>query len=299
MAYEILAIAVILLFVIIYRSENKKQLYKYIDKTKDNIYKKYEPYSYKTIRVKVAQLGQNYTIKQYVVQTVIMASFATVVTYLYFYNLFISIIYGVIAVLFVPYLAYLRNKRIYGEFIFEQVQVYVTNTIMEFQTTKAFIKALEGVYSSGVLENPLKKDLRVMIEMAYQNGSIDQSIEYMNAKYPYYIVRNMHQLFFQLTNEGSKNADGALENMLMDIDMLIESVYRDRIDRTTFHKDFLKYGIMLYLLIAVVQFLLGNEFYMQLIQLWYMQLLLHILIWVNSYFLLGGERYYNENVGDE
>ncbi len=46
-----------------------------------------------------------------------------------------------------------------------------------------------------------------MIDMAYQNGStIEQSIEYMNTKYDYYVIRNMHQLFLQITNEGAKDS---------------------------------------------------------------------------------------------
>ena len=97
---------------------------------------------------------------------------------------------------------------------------------MEFATTQSFVKSLEGVYSSGVLEDPVKADVKVMIDMAYENGTINQSLEYMNGKYDYYMVRNMHQLFLQITNEGSKDASESLENMSQDIDMLVESVYR-------------------------------------------------------------------------
>lgn len=299
MAFEILLVAVLLVFIVVYRSDHKKEMYKYIDRTKNEVLKRYEPYSYSTIKKKVSELGQNYTAKEYFVQCIMMSVFSFVVTYLYFYNLIVSIIYAIVAILFVPYLSHLRNKRLYGEFIFEQVQVYTTNTIMEFQTTKAFVKALEGVYSSGVLENPLKSDVRTMIELAYQNGNIEVAVQYMNERYPYYIVRNIHQLFVQVTNEGSKDADGALDNMLMDIDMLVESVYRDRIDRASFHKSFVRYGVMLYLLVAMIQMLLGSDSYIELLSLWYINVLLHILIWINSYFLIKGEKYYNENVGEE
>ena len=57
-----------------------------------------------------------------------------------------------------------------------------------------------------MLEDPVKADVKMMIDMAYQNGTIDQSINYMNAKYDFYIVRNMHQLFLQITNEGSRDS---------------------------------------------------------------------------------------------
>ena len=196
-------------------------------------------------------------------------------------------------------MTYLRCKRIYSEFIFEQIQVYTTNTIMEFATTQSFVKALEGVYESDVLEDPVKSDVKTMIDLAYENGTIEDSIKYMNDRYDYFIVRNMHQLFLQITNEGSKNAGDALDNMSMDIDMLVESVYRDRIDRASYHKKFLQFGIVLYMMVMLVQLILGVESYISMLDIWYVQLLLHGVIIVNTFFLLDGEKYYNENVGAE
>ena len=87
--------------------------------------------------------------------------------------------------------------------------------------------------------------------------------------------------------------------MQTDIDMLIESVYRDRIERQTFHKNFLQFGIMLYLMVMLVQYLLGRETYLVLLNRPLIQVLLHMVIIVNTYFLLKGEKYYNENVGAE
>ena len=155
------------------------------------------------------------------------------------------------------------------------------------------------MYVSEVLEDPVKGDVKTMIDMAYENGTIDQSLEYMNAKYDYYIVRNMHQLFLQITNEGSRDAGESLENMSQDIDMLVESVYRDRIDRAAFHKKFLQFGIILYLMVMLVQFMLGQETYNKMLNDWWVRLLLHGIIWLNTYFLLSGEKYYNEDVGAE
>ena len=221
------------------------------------------------------------------------------ISYLYFYNPIISIIYTLLVVAIIPYLTYLRCKRIYSEFIFEQIQVYVTNTIMEFQTTQSFVKALEGVYASGVLQDPVASDVKVMIDLAYQNGDVDKSIEYMNSKYNFYMTKNMHQLFLQITKEGSRDTTEVLENMLQDIDMLVEGVYRDRVDRQTFHKQFVQYGIMLYLLVMLVQYLLGVDTYLQLLNEPFVTICLHIIVLFNSYFLLSGEKYYNENVGAE
>lgn len=294
-----IAIAFILIFIIVYRKNSGENVYKYISRNVGLIYEKFAPYSFKMVREKVKELGQEYTPRQYTVQILAFSIGAAVVSYLYFYNLVWCIVYIAVAVAIIPYLAYLRCKRLYSEFIFEQIQVYTTNTIMEFATTQSFVKALEGVYESGVLEDPVRSDVKMMIDLAYKNGTITESVDYMNSRYDYYIVRNMHQLFTQITNEGARDASGSLENMSLDIDMLVEGVYRDRIDRATFHKKFLQFGVVLYLMIMLVQFLLGTETYLEMLKIWYVQLLLHGIIIINTYFILNGEKFYNENVGAE
>ena len=292
-----LAIAI---FIVLYRNNSGEKTYTYVSKNTGNFLDKYNKYSYKEVRRKIKELGQDYTKKQYLIQLTLFAAGSALVTYLYFYSLIVSIMYSVIAVLFVPYLAYLRCKRLYSEFIFEQIQVYTTNVIMEFATTQSFVKALEGVYESGVLEDPVSSDVKMMIDLAYDNGTVDESIKFFNNKYPYYIVKNTHQLFLQITNEGSKNSSDALENMSQDIDMLVEAVYRDRIDRATFHKKFIRFGVILYLMVMLVQFLLSTESYIELItNNMAVRMLLHLIIVVNTYFLLDGEKFYNENVGAE
>jgi hypothetical protein len=298
---ELLILGLIALYVIVYRKNKGQNVYRFIVDQASFLYNKYAPYSYKIVSEKVKDLKQEYTIRQYTTQIVIFAGGAFVISWLYFYNILISIVYCLIAIFFVPYLAYLRYKKIYSEFIFEQIQVYTTNTIMEFAVTESFVKALEGVYSSGVLEDPISTDVKHMIDLAYQNGSIDESLDYMNNRYDFYIVRNMHQLFLQVTKEGSKNAaKESLDNMLLDIDTLVEGVYIDRMNRDTFHKSFVQYGLMLYLLVMLVQYMLGEDTYTNLIEtMGYIKILLHIIIAVNSYFLITGEKYYNENVGAE
>ena len=288
-----------MLAIYLYRNYKGENVGKYVLNQLQGMYDKFAPYSFKVVREKTKQLGQEYTARQYAIQVTLFASFAAVVTYLYFYNLIISIIYAIIAVAFVPYISYLRCKKVYSEFIFEQIQVYTSNTIMEFGTTQSFVKALEGVCNSGVLEDPVLADVRQMIDMSYDNGTIDEALDYMSKLYPYYIVKNMHQLFLQITKEGAQNSMDSLENMQLDIDMLVESVYRDRIERATFHKSFLQFGIMLYLLVMLVQYLLGRETYLQLLERWYVQFLIHGVLVVNTYFLIKGEKYYYENVGAE
>ena len=199
-------IAIILLFIFIYRINTGENVYKFIVNNVNNVYEKYAPYSFKVVREKVKELGQEFTPKQYFIQIVVFSVGSAIVSYLYFYSLIWCIVYIIIAILIIPYLSYLRCKRLYSEFIFEQIQVYTTNTIMEFATTQSFVKSLEGVYESGILEDPVKSDVKTMIDMAYRNGTINESITFMNEKYDYYIVRNMHQLFLQITNEGARDA---------------------------------------------------------------------------------------------
>lgn len=294
-------IFLILLFsgIMLYRNYKGQNVGKFITEQVQTTYDRFAPYSFKMVREKTKELGQEYTPRQYMIQVTVMEVFTAVVTYLYFYNILISLIYMAAVLMVVPYLAYLRCKRVYSEFIFEQIQTYTSNTIMEFATTQSFVKALEGVVNSGILEDPVKSDVQHMIDLSYQNGTIDESLTYMSQLYPYFIVKNMHQLFLQITKEGAQNSMDSLDNMQLDIDMLVESVYRDRIERQTFHKQFLYFGVMLYLMVMLVQYLLGTETYLNLLQRWYIQFLLHGVLIINSYFLLKGEKYYNENVGAE
>lgn len=298
-AVMFIAIAFIAVYVILYRKNKGEKFSTYVTEQIGALYEKYAPYSFKEVRGKVKELGQEYTTKQYALQVAIFGIGFAVLGYLYFYNIIVALVYGLIAICFVPYFAYLRCKRLYSEFIFEQIQVYTTNVIMEFATTQAFVKSLEGVYASGVLEDPVKSDVKVMIDMSYANGTIDASIEYMNSKYDYFIVRNMHQIFLQITNEGSRDAGESLENMSQDIDMLVESVYRDRIDRASFYKKFLQFGIVLYLMVMLIQFILGVQTYIENLKKVYMVILLHGIVFINTVFIVSGTKFYNENVGAE
>ena len=296
---EIFIITVIILFVITYRASSGEGVYKFVSVKATAIYDKYAPYSYKEMRNKIKALGIDYTARQYVVQVVLIGGFAAVVGYLYFYSLIWAIIYGVIAVAFVPYLTYLRSKRQYSEFIFEQIQVYVTNTIMEFATTQAFVKSLEGVVESGILEDPVLSDVKTMIALSYEKGDVYASIEYMNAKYPFFMVKNMHQLFLQVTKEGAKDTAETFENMLSDIDILVEGVYRDRMDRANFHRQFLLFGFALYGIVILLQFLVQIDTYITMLDNIFIVIALHMLVAINTFFLLKGEKFYNENVGAE
>lgn len=297
---ELIILWAIAIFVIIYRkNDGSETFYNFYKKQFGIIYEKYAPYSFQTISSKMKELKQDYTIKDYTIQIAIIGGISGGIAYLYFYSLILVAVYAGIAIAFIPYLAWLRSKRIYSEYIFEQIQVYTTNVIMEFNTTQSFVKSLEGVRDSGILEDPVLEDVKTMINMSYQNGTVDESIEFFNQKYPFYMVKNMHQLFLQITKEGAKDSGEALENMSMDIDSLVEAVYRDQMDRKQFHTKFITFAMVLFLLVLVMQVLLGKGSYLKLLDLWYVHLILHLIIIINCYFLITGEKYYNDDVGAE
>ena len=296
---ELIILLIIAIFVLSYRYNTGDNVYKFFGDTVSNVYNTYAPYSYREVREKSKELGYEYTPKQYLVQVLMMGGAAAVISYMYFFSIFVTVVYVIVAICFIPYLAYLRTQRLYSEYIFEQIQVYTTNVIMEFNTNQSFVKSLEGVRDSGILQDPVLRDVKTMIQMSYDNGTIDQSIEFFNNLYPYYMVKNMHQLFLQITKEGARDSGEALELMSMDIDALVEGVYRDRMDRQTFHKKFLTFGMALFLLVMAMELLLTKDTYLKMLENWYIKLLLHIIIIVNCYFLLTGEKYYNEDVGVE
>ena len=86
-----LIIAFVVIFIIGYRNNTGGSVYKYISKQAGNIYDKYAPYSFKEVREKVKELGQEYTKRQYVIQVSVFAIAASVISYLYFYNFLILI----------------------------------------------------------------------------------------------------------------------------------------------------------------------------------------------------------------
>lgn len=296
---ELVIMILIAIFVLSYRNQNGENVYKFISETVKNVYNKYAPYSYQEVREKSKDLGQEYTAKEYITQIIIIGGGAAGIAYLYFYSIAMAILYAIVAIMFIPYLAYLRNNRVYSEFLFEEIQVYTTNVINEFNATQSFVKSLEGVASSGILEDPVKSDVETMIKMSYQNGTIDEAVEWFNQKYPYYMVKNMHQLFVQITKEGAKDSGESLENMMLDIDLLVEGVYRDKIEREASHKKFLGFGIALYFLVMLTQMLLDKQNYKTMLSLWYVQIILHLIIIINSYFIISGEKFYNEDTGVE
>ena len=121
---ELFILIIIAVFIMLYRGYNGKNATRFINDQFTVLYDKFAPYSFKKVREKTKQLGQEYKPRDYIIQCVLIGGFAGVISYLYFYNLFISVFYVFVGILIVPYLSFLRSKRIYSEFIFEQIQVY-------------------------------------------------------------------------------------------------------------------------------------------------------------------------------
>lgn len=52
-------------------------------------------------------------------------------------------------------------------------------------------------------------------------------------------------------------------------------------------------------MVALIQLLIGQETYIAMVDNIFIRIFVHIIVIVNSCFLLNGEKYYNENVGAE
>lgn len=108
---ELIFLIALVIIIALYRNYKGQNVRKFITSQVQNVYDKFAPYSFKVVREKTKELGQEYTPRQYMIQVVVMGAFAGVVSYLYFYNLFVSLIYMIVVVMFIPYLSYLRCKE--------------------------------------------------------------------------------------------------------------------------------------------------------------------------------------------
>ena len=83
--------ALILIFIVIYRNSSGKGFYKLLGQSIEPIYDKIAPYSFRQIRKKIKEMGQEYTPQQYLGQIVLFAGVAAILTFLYFYSIIIMI----------------------------------------------------------------------------------------------------------------------------------------------------------------------------------------------------------------
>ena len=76
---ELILILAIAAFVMIYREYRGQNVYKFIVEKTGVIYEKFAPYSFKMVREKTKELGQEYTPKQYMMQVAMFSLFAGVI----------------------------------------------------------------------------------------------------------------------------------------------------------------------------------------------------------------------------
>ena len=79
------AVALILIFIFLYRINNGENIYKYVVRQVSFLYDKYAPFSFKMIREKVKELGQEYTPKQYALQVAVFSLGAAIISYMLYY----------------------------------------------------------------------------------------------------------------------------------------------------------------------------------------------------------------------
>ena len=102
---ELIILLAIAIFVIAYRKNTGDNVYKFFATSVASAYNKYAPYSFKVVREKTKELGQEYTLRQYTTQVIIFAGVAGGITYMYFYSILWCIFYALVAIMFIPYLA--------------------------------------------------------------------------------------------------------------------------------------------------------------------------------------------------
>ena len=114
---ELLILLAIAIFVLVYRHYRGQNVYKFIVDQARVAYDKFAPYSFKMVREKAKELGQEYTPRQYVAQVALIGGFAALVGYFYFYSITWALAYSIVSIAVIPYLAYLRLQRVYSEYI--------------------------------------------------------------------------------------------------------------------------------------------------------------------------------------
>ena len=90
---ELIIILFLFIFATLYYLKKGDSLYKFVIDGANVVYDRCAPYSFKTIKEKVKDLGQDYTKKDHAVQLALFGGGAFIISYLYFYSFLVSIIY--------------------------------------------------------------------------------------------------------------------------------------------------------------------------------------------------------------
>ena len=70
---ELILLIALAVFALTYRFNNVDNIYRFFVTQATSIYDKYAPYSFKEVRAKTKELGQEYTPRQYMTQVIIFA----------------------------------------------------------------------------------------------------------------------------------------------------------------------------------------------------------------------------------
>jgi len=80
---EFIILILIAIFIIVYRKEPGEGVYKFFVTKAVNAYDRYAPFSFKLVRQKAVELGQEFTTRQYMTQIALIGGFAAFIVLLF------------------------------------------------------------------------------------------------------------------------------------------------------------------------------------------------------------------------
>jgi hypothetical protein len=256
------------------------------------------PKKYIDAAFKAKSINRDISLKQKIMIVSTVGIITFIITYLYFYKFWISLLYTALVLAFIPYIIYLSYKKNYKEYVYQQALNYVTNALIEYQKSKNVLESLKKTSLKTNLKDPIKSDVKLMVDLVCSD-SMENAFNMMNDKYDFMIVKNLHQLFLQIIDDQNSDYTETVHNMIQSIDYENEQYNKDVVKRGQVHIRFIECEIIFYLLIVAVQIILGFNNYFITLKSIYMQLALHLIVILNALFLLIENVYYYENMEAE
>jgi hypothetical protein len=254
---------------------------------------------YQNIKTKLKSMEKTYKKAPLVLTSLLILTALFFLTFLCFYDYKVSLVYTIISIFIIWYVITIRYRGIYNRFIFNQVVLYTSLIISEYQKQQSIFVALSKARENELIIDPLKKDIDYMIGLIASTGNIKQGLEYMNLRYNYYILHDAHNLLyaFELA-KGETNIDGPLNNMLRDVDKLVENVYSSERKRKE-----IRNNLFIFLLISfagnyLFQIIVGFEEYLLLLKEMWFVITIHITVILNLILVLVIEHITNRKFGE-
>ena len=254
---------------------------------------------YQNIKTKLKSMEKTYKKAPLVLTSLLILTALFFLTFLCFYDYKVSLVYTIISIFIIWYVITIRYRGIYNRFIFNQVVLYTSLIISEYQKQQSIFVALSKARENELIIDPLKKDIDYMIGLIATTGNIKQGLEYMNLRYNYYILHDAHNLLyaFELA-KGETNIDGPLNNMLRDVDKLVENVYSSERKRKE-----IRNNLFIFLLISfagnyLFQIIVGFEEYLLLLKEMWFVITIHITVILNLILVLVIEHITNRKFGE-